>query len=639
MSKVQSKNAFLYDLNGDAGELKIALREAMELGSAADLDASEFASAGQGDKADTAIQPAALAATVTEVINRANHTGEQAMATITGLIAALASKATPADISAAIAALVNSSPAALDTLNELATALGNDPNFATTMTTSLGNRLRVDTAAQGLTADQKANGRANLDIKSAALQEASFFAPALALRGSYNLAQASGAGAGDAAADTAAFAAAITGGYGKIIIPRVGSVWQFNPTTVNAALETRRNGSSVYELDIEGRGMPEIRASAVGTYLFNILAGSMEVSGLRFTDGAGRLQSFMNLNKTTPYRLSVHDIEVHTTAKGIRVEALSKAVISKIYGIDVPLLIHRPAVESTICVDATFENISGDNSKILFQGTGEIVTEGVTFREIRLTTNAGDSFTIEQSLACQIVNCMLDGQYSPSETVGAGGMGLVLGSAAGGANVGLSIKDTWLGAGKNAKAHMYSVPGSNNAAIMIDGITCGAQDGAVGTIPSRLNLTGINGLRVGTVKSTGAAPTTDVFTNSSEMPRDFLPAIPVAISQATGIAVESGAITAASGTVNYRKSDGVVYVDGTVTITTAGTGNGILILSPTGLPAPAFVDAIIPCFLSTGASGRATVSSGGSLLLVSSSGASVIASGTTIKFNGCYRAA
>lgn len=40
-------------------------------------------------------------------------------------------------ISAAIAALVNSSPAALDTLSELATALGNDANFAATLTAAL----------------------------------------------------------------------------------------------------------------------------------------------------------------------------------------------------------------------------------------------------------------------------------------------------------------------------------------------------------------------------------------------------------------------------------------------------------------------------------------------------------------------
>jgi hypothetical protein len=45
--------------------------------------------------------------------------------------------ANTAFVQAAIAALINSSPAALDTLNELATALGNDPNFATTMTNAL----------------------------------------------------------------------------------------------------------------------------------------------------------------------------------------------------------------------------------------------------------------------------------------------------------------------------------------------------------------------------------------------------------------------------------------------------------------------------------------------------------------------
>lgn len=43
-------------------------------------------------------------------------------------------------VAAQIAALVASSPAALDTLNELAAALGNDANFATTMTTALAGK-------------------------------------------------------------------------------------------------------------------------------------------------------------------------------------------------------------------------------------------------------------------------------------------------------------------------------------------------------------------------------------------------------------------------------------------------------------------------------------------------------------------
>ncbi len=50
--------------------------------------------------------------------------------------------ATTAFVSTAISNLVGSSPETLDTLNELATALGNDPNFATTVTTSIG--LKAD---------------------------------------------------------------------------------------------------------------------------------------------------------------------------------------------------------------------------------------------------------------------------------------------------------------------------------------------------------------------------------------------------------------------------------------------------------------------------------------------------------------
>lgn len=49
--------------------------------------------------------------------------------------------ATTDDIDDAVAALVDSSPTTLDTLNELAQALGDDPNFATTMTTALGNKV------------------------------------------------------------------------------------------------------------------------------------------------------------------------------------------------------------------------------------------------------------------------------------------------------------------------------------------------------------------------------------------------------------------------------------------------------------------------------------------------------------------
>ncbi|ENC0435238.1 prophage tail fiber N-terminal domain-containing protein [Escherichia coli] len=62
--------------------------------------------------------------------------------------------ASTAFVMAAIAALIDSSPDALNTLNELAAALGNDPNFATTMTNALAGKQPKDatlTALAGLT--------------------------------------------------------------------------------------------------------------------------------------------------------------------------------------------------------------------------------------------------------------------------------------------------------------------------------------------------------------------------------------------------------------------------------------------------------------------------------------------------------
>lgn len=58
--------------------------------------------------------------------------------------------ANTAFVKAAIAALVASSPEALDTLKELAAALGNDPNFATTMTNALAGKQPLDNTLTAL---------------------------------------------------------------------------------------------------------------------------------------------------------------------------------------------------------------------------------------------------------------------------------------------------------------------------------------------------------------------------------------------------------------------------------------------------------------------------------------------------------
>ena len=67
------------------------------------------------------------------------------------------------EITAAKNALTNGAAAALDTLSELASALGNDANFASTITTALGYRLQFD-AVQTLTTEQKTQACANLGI-------------------------------------------------------------------------------------------------------------------------------------------------------------------------------------------------------------------------------------------------------------------------------------------------------------------------------------------------------------------------------------------------------------------------------------------------------------------------------------------
>ncbi|MEH9265846.1 phage tail protein [Klebsiella pneumoniae] len=77
--------------------------------------------------------------------------------------------ANTAFVKAAIAALVGSSPEALDTLNELAAALGNDPNFATTVTNSLAGKM--DKSANGSDIENVSVFLQNLQLGEAAKRD------------------------------------------------------------------------------------------------------------------------------------------------------------------------------------------------------------------------------------------------------------------------------------------------------------------------------------------------------------------------------------------------------------------------------------------------------------------------------------
>ena len=97
------------------------------------------------DIADNAITDAKLNSTkldgIADSANNYSHPAAHTVSEVTGLQGLLDGKTTETYVNTQVAALVASSPATLDTLNELAAALGNDPNFATTVTNSIGTKL------------------------------------------------------------------------------------------------------------------------------------------------------------------------------------------------------------------------------------------------------------------------------------------------------------------------------------------------------------------------------------------------------------------------------------------------------------------------------------------------------------------
>tara|TARA_R110000851_G_scaffold10031_2_gene36699 strand:+ start:1471 stop:3198 length:1728 start_codon:yes stop_codon:yes gene_type:complete len=143
------------------------------------LDTDHISDLGQVSKYTTAAEitklsgiatGATLNSTDATLLNRTNHTGMQAISTVTALQTTLDGKATSShthtmseitdagtmatataadyytstqtdtEISTQVNAIVAAAPATLDTLNELAAALGDDPNFATTMTSALAGK-------------------------------------------------------------------------------------------------------------------------------------------------------------------------------------------------------------------------------------------------------------------------------------------------------------------------------------------------------------------------------------------------------------------------------------------------------------------------------------------------------------------
>lgn len=129
--------------------------------------AAWWAASSAKTKLDGIATGATANATDAQLRDRSTHTGTQLAATISDFASAVVAAAPPttnaslltsgtlpdarlssniartSDVSSAVAAVVNAAPAALDTLNELAAALGNDASFATTVTNALAGKAPI----------------------------------------------------------------------------------------------------------------------------------------------------------------------------------------------------------------------------------------------------------------------------------------------------------------------------------------------------------------------------------------------------------------------------------------------------------------------------------------------------------------
>ncbi|WP_375592116.1 hypothetical protein [Chitiniphilus eburneus] len=181
-----------------------------------------------------------------------------------------------AKIAAAVAALVAAAPSALDTLKELATALGNDPNFATTISTALG--LKAPLASPAFTGTPTAPTAAQFD-NSTGLATTAFTQRAL---GNY---------AGNLALSTSQ---TLTAAHAGRTVNAAGTITLTLPATTSVG------GGATYQINNAGVGIVTVQAGA-GDGLFAVGNGTPR----QLTLGAGDSLTVVYVGGTSWYAWGV----------------------------------------------------------------------------------------------------------------------------------------------------------------------------------------------------------------------------------------------------------------------------------------------------------------------------------------------
>jgi len=277
----------------------------------------------------------------------------------------LSSYATQTFVNNSIANLVNSAPATLDTLNELATALGNDASFSTSITNSLANKL--NTNAFSNTANSWA---ANYLPTYTGNVSASFFIG--------NGSQLTGLPAGYANSDVAAYLPTYTGNItantanlsgnlnvtGKSNLGNVGNIIITGGTTgqflstdgagnLSWATSTGGGGGSYGNTDV---------ANYLPTFTGNILAGNLEVDGLStFQQITEQIQTLTGATGVVTHNFSLGSLFYHTSIAANFTVNLTNVPTTNNRSIVVSLVLDQGAtarVPSALQIDGVAQTIN-----------------------------------------------------------------------------------------------------------------------------------------------------------------------------------------------------------------------------------------------------------------------------------------